>query len=449
MTPIDRLIAADRETSKRLCILGDSVTDDWIHGDLQPSQDGCMKFVERRSLSTPGGAAGAARQLCRWNCEADLISLVKTPENEAWNQVNMEYAHYSRRMPLKRRYIDSQDRIVFRHDLDNGYGADANLMAEHRRLSLLALREGGFDALLISDYAKGFLDEATIREAVKIANERQIPVVADAKRKPAVYGMSILKLNEDYAVSHRVSNDLCIGDAVMTLGPRRPSVKSKSEIYYPLSEDWEKPRHSPCINHVGAGDCFSAVLTLALAHGLSLEDAAQIAHSAGRVYVQSPHGRPPYPHEIRRDLDPVGGKVLTCSGLPALRQSILGRIVFTCGTFRAIHAGHAAMLQWAKQQGDVLVVGINSDASVRRIKAGGYCLPAAERASLIASMACVDWLVVFEEDDPCATLEALGADVMVKGDEYRLCTIPGHSLVKEVRFAPMVEASRPARLIPA
>src|SRR5579863_1310346 len=103
MTPMDRLIRASQETRKRVVILGCSMEDVWTHGDLQPSQDGCLKFVERRSLSTPGGAAGAARQLCRWNCDAGLFSLIKPEMNEAWNQVEMEYAHSCRRMPLKRR----------------------------------------------------------------------------------------------------------------------------------------------------------------------------------------------------------------------------------------------------------------------------------------------------------------------------------------------------------
>lgn len=436
MTPIDRLIAADRETKKRVCVIGCSMEDVWLHGELQPSQDGVMKFVERLRLSTPGGAAGAARQLAHWNCDTALISLVKPGSGEAWNQVPDGYTLECRRMPTKTRYIDLSGRIVWRHDLDNGYGLDANGMNEARELALKAIRCCHWDAVLISDYEKGFVDEGLIRSVIDHCNRRGVPVVADAKREPRLYAGSVLKCNTDYIKKFGyLDQPNGLTGVIVTFGPSEPLVRSGERSggrpSFPVAD------YAPIVNHVGAGDAFAAHLTLALAHGLNLEEAVTVAHSAGRVYVQHEHGRPPWPHEICRDLDPIGGKVVACSDLPALRKSIPGRIMFTNGCFRlGPHAGHAWLLQQAREQGDALVVGLNSDGSVRRIKPGKAILSSPERARILGSMSAVDWIVVYDEDDPCTVIQQLQPDVLVKGHDCAGQQVPGHDLVPTVWFAP-------------
>ncbi len=447
MQPIDRLIEATQERKVKIAVVGDSLRDVWVHGELLPSQDGCAKFDEHRRVETPGGAAGAARQLFRWNADAHLIALAENHPGEAWNQLSFDYALECRRMPVKLRYIDASGRIVFRADDDRGYGLDAEGVAECRKLTLLAMKGDRWDAVLISDYDKGFLDGETIHKIIETCNAKGIPIVADAKRVSSVYAGAVLKCNADYVRRYGMPQE---SPYVVTDGSAEPCVSGTIYVTCadPLTLRLPTPRKSlavQCVNHVGAGDCFSAHLTLALAHGLNLEDAAQIAHSAGRVYVQHAHGRPPWPHEIRRDLDPVGGKVIPSNHLAALRKSIPGRIGFTNGCFRTPHAGHASMLQWAKAQGDVLVVGVNSDASTRRLK-DGYCMPAHERVAVLASMQAVDWVIVFDEDTPYETIKALKPDLIVKGSEYAGQEVVGSDLA-EVRFAPMVQADKPARRI--
>ncbi len=429
MDSVTRLIAADRETKKRICVVGCSMEDVWLHGDMLPSQDGVMKFVERRRLRTPGGAAGAARQLFHWGCDVALVSLLPYAvySHESWSQFSCDYSLESRRMPTKTRYIDPSGRIVFRHDLDNGYGLDANGMRDAREQALKAVKGCPWDAVLISDYEKGFVDEAMIRAVIEHCRGKKIPVVADAKRPPAVYDGAFLKSNRDYRERFFGPSTGRFG-RICTDGPHNPIVNEIIDM---------TPRAPVRLrNHVGAGDAFSAHLVLALAHGLSLEDAATIAHSAGRVYVQHEHGRPPWPHEIKRDHDPVGGKVVPAMLLPALRRSIPGRIVFSPGCFRlGVHAGHCFTLEWAKAQGDVLIVGLNADSSVRRIKPGKAVLPAAERAAMLAGLSAVDWIVPFEEDTPEAVIKVLQPDLMAKGSDNAGRLVPGHDLV-ECKTAP-------------
>jgi D-beta-D-heptose 7-phosphate kinase/D-beta-D-heptose 1-phosphate adenosyltransferase len=433
MTPIDCLIQADRETKKRICIVGCSMRDLYVHGDLQPSQDGVMKFVERRQVESPGGAAGAARQLIHWHCDTALISLVKKGPGEAWNQVPAGYTLECRRMPTKVRYIDQSGRIVFRHDLDNGYGLDANGMQQARELALKAVCGCHWDAVLISDYQKGFVDEAMIRGVIDHCNRRGVPVVADAKMAPHVYRGAIIKGNADYAVRYEEELKDHNRAVIITRGSELPA----TNIEYIRSWNWGMSQQTVVLkSHVGAGDCFSAHLTLALAHGFPLDEAICIAHSGGRIYVQHEHGRPAFPFELRKDLDPVGGKIVLCSDLPALRRSIPGRIVVANGVFRLPHAGHAWLLDRARQQGDALVVALNSDSSAGHLRLGKLVLLFAERARILGSMTAVDWIVGFDELDPCAIIRALKPDVLAKGPEYIGHQVPGHDLVATVWFAP-------------
>jgi D-beta-D-heptose 7-phosphate kinase/D-beta-D-heptose 1-phosphate adenosyltransferase len=110
--------------------------------------------------------------------------------------------------------------------------------------------------------------------------------------------------------------------------------------------------------------------------------------------------------------------------------------VFANGCFRIPHTGHAQLCNWARQQGDVLVVGVNDDASVANLRPRQRCLPLDERATMLASLASVDWVVPFSEPDPCVIMRELKPDVLCKGAEYAGQQVPGSTLASEVRFMP-------------
>jgi D-beta-D-heptose 7-phosphate kinase/D-beta-D-heptose 1-phosphate adenosyltransferase len=211
--------------------------------------------------------------------------------------------------------------------------------------------------------------------------------------------------------------------------------------------DGERPAGGPLAVPVrsvsGAGDCFTAFLALGLAHGLPLAEAAGLAHLAGGAYVGRPYNTPPLPCEVLGVLDPAAGKVLTAAELAEALDARHGggRVVLAPGCFDLLHAGHAAMLRWARLQGDCLVAALNDDASVARLKgAGRPVLPLAQRQALLAALACVDYVVSFAEDSPAALLEALAGRVrvVVKGPDWaaRLARTPESWLVPEVLAAP-------------
>jgi D-beta-D-heptose 7-phosphate kinase/D-beta-D-heptose 1-phosphate adenosyltransferase len=286
MNPAQRLVEEVNKVQKHIVIIGDVMTDVWVHGRLEACQDDCIKFMEESRSYVPGGAANAARSLDHWRIKKTLIGRA---QNDC---------------PIKIRFVDSKSRsgvspIVFRHDNETSLEPDDYwwLHAEAVEKALLC------DAVLLSDYDKGFLTPRLIRGVIGVCQDRGIPCVVDCKREPELYRGSTMKVNEDYSSRYPKWWERHDYRYVQTFGNRSPVYRPSCQ--YNDTYAFGNPLSSvDCVNHVGAGDCFAAHLTLALAYGYSLEDAAVIAHSAGRVYVQYPHNRPPHPSEITADMDP-------------------------------------------------------------------------------------------------------------------------------------------------
>ncbi len=177
------------------------------------------------------------------------------------------------------------------------------------------------------------------------------------------------------------------------------------------------------------------MLTLSLAAGTSLHAAARLANAAAGVSVGQVGAVAVDADSIRSELTAAPeAKVLSRAELAARAASwrIAGkRIVFTNGCYDLLHAGHLSLLHGAAKLGDVLVLAINSDMSVRRLKGPERPLvPQAERAALLAALACVDAVTVFDEDTPLATIEAVRPHILVKGADYKADQVVGREIVE-------------------
>jgi bifunctional ADP-heptose synthase (sugar kinase/adenylyltransferase) len=211
---IDKLIEADRKSPKRIWVLGDVMDDVWVYGELRDCQDHCLKFVESSRMRTPGGAAGARRQLDHWSSEAVLNGNIVSSEPT----------------PTKTRFM-ANGKIAFRHDDEHVCVATHSFNVEHakieqfRRDRIVAnLSKSLPDAVLLSDYDKGFLTPEFIRQIIDHCNQRKIPVVADAKREPKTYQGAILKCNEAYAEKFKKELAAHIGIVVITRGAKLPLI---------------------------------------------------------------------------------------------------------------------------------------------------------------------------------------------------------------------------------
>lgn len=276
---VDRLLLKVREEKRHVVVIGDTMVDRWVIGRVEDCQEGCPKFVQESVDEVPGGAGNAARSLENWGANVAL------------------YGWASNDCPVKTRYV-ADGKILFRADEDSLPGSfDRRNYQWARDLAMEMVQCAG--AVLLSDYDKGFLTPEFVRHVAEVCARRGVPCVADAKREPEVYAGCIIKGNADYFSRYATRARRLDTMSITTHGAANTVVWDSGEVV--LSPQVFLPQVN-CVNHVGAGDCFAAHLTLALAHGFSLKEAAALAHAAGRVYVQYPHNRPPHPAEIAEDL---------------------------------------------------------------------------------------------------------------------------------------------------
>lgn len=325
------------------------------------------------------------------------------------------------------------------------------------------------DAIILSDYAKGVLTPHTI--AAVLALRGGAPAVVDPKHRdfsryrgatavtPNLRELEsaageVLDPQDTDAIesaARRVARTAGLEALVVTLGARGMLVVPAAGPCFAVPAEKRE-----VYDVTGAGDTAIAVLAAALGAGASLSAAVQIANSAAGVAVGQVGAVAVEPGRIRDALAArPDGKVLRRDELAARAASwrMSGKkIVFTNGCFDLLHSGHLTLLEHAARLGDVLVLAINSDASVRRLKGPERPLvPQAERAALLAALSFVDAVAIFDEDTPLETLEAVRPHVLVKGADYRPEQIVGRELVEgyggRVAVVPLVPEKSTSALV--
>jgi D-beta-D-heptose 7-phosphate kinase/D-beta-D-heptose 1-phosphate adenosyltransferase len=328
---------------------------------------------------------------------------------------------------------------------------------QERIYEALSLSE--WDALLLSDYGKGGLPQSLLQRLILLGRSREKPVIIDPKGKDygPYAGATLVTPNRKEAcdalgIDSQVSVDAKalaenlydkyeIENILVTLGP---------EGMLGLEGDSRRSQHLPAVTREvfdvsGAGDTVVSVMALGLAAGSSLFDCMRLANvAAGRV-VEKWGTQPITREEILEALEQdhrqhgsffssTQSKILPLRDLKA----ILGphgkrrlRFVFTNGCFDILHAGHISYLEEARARGQALVVGINSDRSVRGLKGSSRpIIPCEQRMRLLAALQCVDYVVSFDEETPAKLISELMPDVLVKGADYEIHEIVGADLVQ-------------------
>ena len=311
------------------------------------------------------------------------------------------------------------------------------------------------DIVLISDYDKGVCSPGLLSAVISAARAKQIRVIADPIRGHdyrKYHGCSAItpnrleaglatarvlsKMSDVWEAASHLQEKLDLEAAVITLDKDGMAMKHRDgrAKHYPT-----RPRHVYDIT--GAGDMVMSVLGIALASGADFEHAIQLANIAGGLEVEKIGVATLTRDEILRDLMqpgqttcPHSNKLLSLeAALQELdyRRRLGQRIVFTNGCFDVLHAGHVRYLQEARAQGDVLVVGLNSDSSARALK--GKTRPVqqlADRSLILASLQVVDFVTVFDESTPMHLIEAIRPDVLVKGADYSKEEVVGAQFVE-------------------
>ena len=323
---------------------------------------------------------------------------------------------------------------------------------------LTGLLDAGLDGIAISDYAKGVCSDGFCQWVIEQANARGVPVLVDPKgpRWDKYSGATFITPNVkemgEAAGLNLVNEDGAVLAAALSARQRyhiKNVVVTRSDKGMTLVGDHKTVIHSPAtalevFDVSGAGDTAAATLLAAAAGGLPLATAVYMANRASGIVVGKVGTYPVHRDELLQDLlaeeRKVGGGYRTLSwdearSLCQTWHAAGERIVFTNGCFDILHVGHVSYLEKAAQLGQHLIIGLNSDASVRRLKGETRPLVAElDRARLLAALGCVDAVVIFGEDTPTELVKMLRPDVLVKGGDYRPDQVAGREYAGRVEI---------------
>jgi D-beta-D-heptose 7-phosphate kinase / D-beta-D-heptose 1-phosphate adenosyltransferase len=414
-------------------VIGDAVLDRYVETSPQKlCSEGPVPVVWRRGeVAAPGGAANVAANLAALGARVRLVGV--TGEDEAG--LRLRDALRGLEVDADLLLADGQSRTHTKTRIlaDGHYVVRVDDGATSLPLERLeaALRAALPDAaaVVLSDYGLGVLDDRVI--ALIAACRPAGPLLVDAKRpdrfrrlRPAAVTPNVEEATamvgpgKPPVQARRVATATGAGMVALTLG---------AEGAYVLADGMGHripARPAVAASEVGAGDSFVAAFALGLAAGAPPAQAAAIAVEAAGVAVAKRYTATVTAAELARALDPGADRASTALAelLPTLerRRRRGDRIVFTNGVFDLLHPGHVDFLRQARRLGDALVVGVNADASVRRLKGEGRpVLHETERLALVAALDCVDHVVPFDADTAVDLLRAVRPDVYVKGGDYR------------------------------
>ena len=465
-------------SGREIWVVGDLMLDEYVQGAVERiSPEAPVPVVRAAAMHYRlGGAANVARQVAVLGARVVLAGVIG--EDEAGRRILQDCGRAgidtrgvvqdgSRPTTRKLRVLGHGQQIV-RLDWEDATSCDSSLTGRLRDRMLAGRRP---EAIILSDYAKGVLTDECLTHFIGAARAHGCRVLVDPKRRDLAGYKGASVLTPNLGELSRAAGRRLDPDDLESIGAAaRPFIESASleGILVTLSERGMLfVRADGVLHHIpaerravadvtGAGDTAVAVLATALAAGANIEQAMQLANTAAGLAVAKVGAVAIEPAEISAALaDPSESKVLSQQELAARAAGwhTAGRkIVFTNGCFDLLHAGHLSLLHEAAKFGDVLVLAINSDESVQRLKGGSRpILPASDRAALLAALACVDAVTVFDEDTPLEVLRVLRPHVLVKGQDYGLANVVGRELVEaaggRVELVPILDARSTSAIV--
>jgi D-beta-D-heptose 7-phosphate kinase/D-beta-D-heptose 1-phosphate adenosyltransferase len=454
----------------RVVVVGDVMLDRYVWGDAERISQEAPVILLRADKREErlGGASSVATMLSALQADVSLIGVIGPDADgmrvrQILNGLGVDQAGLrgddSRPTTVKERYIGraqhKHPQQMLRVDFESREPVTGAVEADLRKSIDAEIRRA--DVVLVSDYDKGVCTPAVMAATIDAATRRRVRVVADPirGRDYAKYcgcssmtpnrleaglatGRTVGAVEEALAAAGQLRDDLGLEAGIVTLDKDGMALAHRdgTEAVYPT-----RPRQVYDIT--GAGDMVLSVLGLALAAGADYPSAIRLANVAGGLEVEKIGVATVTREEILNDLfhtpapaDPHAASTklrLLPRLLPELnaRRRTGQRIAFTNGCFDLLHLGHVQYLTEARAQADCLVVGLNTDASVRALKGPGRPVNQEEaRAAVLAGLAAVDYLVLFDDPTPVELIRAIRPDVLVKGADYRKDQVVGADLVE-------------------
>jgi D-beta-D-heptose 7-phosphate kinase/D-beta-D-heptose 1-phosphate adenosyltransferase len=450
-------------SSRTVLCVGDLMLDEFVYGEvsrISPEAPAPVIAVQRTETNI-GGAGNVARNIASLGARCIFVGLIG--EDAAGMQLKAQLSRESgiesvlvcdsgRPTTRKVRFVSEHfSTHMLRADWELAQPASAEI--EQKLIDAILPLSPRADIVLLSDYAKGVLTARVIRNTIDAARKLGKRVIVDPKSANfAIYrGATLLTPNrKEFAEATRSRADTQASIAAaaqdaMQLADCEAVLVTQSELGMTLvprnGEAVHVPAHPVKVRDVsGAGDTVAAVLAVTLAAGADWETALRMANAAAAVAVSKKGTATVTSTELRRKILPhaylaaeekivAEGGDLDAHLLDWRKQGL--RVGFTNGCFDILHPGHVKVLTVARAACDRLVVGLNSDASVRRLKGEGRPVQDERaRSEVLAALEAVDLVAIFEEDTPLRLIAQIRPSVLVKGGDYTREKVIGHEIVE-------------------
>lgn len=443
----------------QVLVVGDLMLDEYLWGQterISPEAPVQVVDVVGEELRL-GGAGNVINNLLALGCQVKVASVVgddgdgrllrQLLEDRGIDGSGLLLAAH-RTTSRKTRVLASHQQML-RIDRESRQPLDSD--QESELLKFLRKEAADCQVILVSDYLKGVLSDQVLEAVIGLGQSRMLPVVVDPKGKDfsRYRGATVLTPNRreaqaaagrDFvdeealvAAGEQLCQELNLMALVMTRSEEGMSLFLRGGQHLRLATDARD-----VFDVSGAGDTVLACLGAALGMGLDIEAGARLANLAAGIVVGKLGTSTVSPAELRHaaalQQADSAGKLCSREQLAAIlagERARGRRVVFTNGCFDLLHVGHIRYLQKARQLGDLLVLGLNSDASIQRLKGPKRPLIGEEeRAHILAALDCIDHVTIFDEDTPLELLETLRPDILVKGGDYTPETVVGRELVE-------------------
>ena len=458
-----------------ILVIGDLMIDHYLWGNCDRiSPEAPVQVVNvKKESSLLGGAGNVINNLFVLGAIVDVISVIgddlvanelKLLLEEIKISTSNLIIEKNRKTSKKSRIIASQQQVL---RYDNETIEDISSKSIYKILEVLTKNITIYDCIILSDYGKGVLTTDLVKEIISLSNKNNIKVFVDPKGKDyskykGAYTLTPNKKEAIEATNINIKNDESLEKAIKQLKETcnlTVSLITLSENGIAIFDD--NLRIKPTVARevydvTGAGDTVIASITFAIANNLDIDEAIKFANLAAGVVVGKIGSATAtldeiYEYESSLHKSNSSSHIKTFAEIEKLAKKFHEKgkkIVFTNGCFDILHAGHVKYLQEAKNYGDILILGLNADNSVRKLK--GPTRPINnqnDRAYILASLESVDYVVIFEEETPYELIKLIKPHTLVKGGDYEGKDVVGQDIAHELKLVQFVDGKSTTKTI--
>ena len=464
-----------KKAKPNILVIGDLMIDHYLWGSCERiSPEAPVQVVDiNRETSVLGGAGNVINNLVTLGADVSVCSVIGKDENgvELISMLKNISVDTSKIIIQEGRKTSKKSRVIAVSQQILRYDKESkNAISRDSEETISALVEDSlidFDIVILSDYGKGVLTQELSQSIISVAKAKNIRVLVDPKgddftkyrgaylltpnKKEAILASKIdIVDNESLERALKKLKEECeLGVSLITLSEEGiATLDSKVEIFPTVAKE--------VFDVTGAGDTVIASIAFALSSGKTIQESAAFSNLAAGVVVGKIGSATVSLSEIE-EYEASLHKSTSDAHIKSFEdiESVVKRykengkkVVFTNGCFDILHVGHVKYLQIAKSFGDVLIVGLNSDASVSRLKGPSRPVNIAEdRAYLLAALEAVDFVVPFEEDTPYELIKMIAPDTLVKGGDYEGKAVVGTEFAKELKLVDFVDGKSTTKTI--